>query len=390
MSFKKYFFLKYFRNTIIIFFFKNELDFSFFIFSKINFSYFYKHFNFRQTIVFYYKQIISDGFFFLRGLGIIFFIDACVTDDEPLWEPLEWSLVQTWIFFIFFFAWIAENLISSRFGNFTGRDKKIWNAWYRTFWLIELWFLFSYFSAILFVIIPFYYEITYLTSFIFSWWNWYSKIFFFKFISLYTIIIFLANYLLINIKFLNWKKLFFLSSLIFFFLMYNFYFQFLLLFFGYFSDPLWYQNNRSADLIQLSHEPLKWGWGIAKRDHFTYHNVATVFWFKNDIPFVGAMFLIHFFFFISWFFIIIYWIVLLRKIYTTKEISYTFTTYCVSVLKQNFYFFLLIYTFIFFSFIINYWRIPIEFLWFLNFSNWFETFYYIVKDYPQFLISFLI
>jgi hypothetical protein len=36
-----------------------------------------------------YKQTIGEGFFYIRGLIIIFFIDACVTDDEPLWEPIE-------------------------------------------------------------------------------------------------------------------------------------------------------------------------------------------------------------------------------------------------------------------------------------------------------------
>jgi hypothetical protein len=28
-------------------------------------------------------------------------------------------------------------------------------------------------------------------------------------------------------------------------------------FFGYFTDPLWYQKTRFVDYIQLSHEPLK-------------------------------------------------------------------------------------------------------------------------------------
>jgi len=389
-SILKFLILKYFNNNFLFFFYLNTPNYLTVIFNFSNLNIFKNISILKTKILFNYNQFFADGFIFLRGLFIIFFIDACVTDDEPLWEPLEWSLVQTWIFFIFFFSWIAENLITSRFGSYTGRDKKIWNAWYRTFWLIEFWFLFSYFSAILFIIIPFYYEITYLTSFIFSWWNWYSKIFFFKFISLYVIILFLANYLLINLKFFNIKKLLILVLLIVLFLSYNLYFQFLLLFFGYFSDPIWYQNTRHIDFIQLSHEPLKWGWGIAKRDHFTYHNVATIFWFKNDVPFIGAMFLIHFFYFISWFFIYLFWLILLRKIYTTKEISFTFTTYCVSALKQNFYFFLLIYSFIIFSFIINYWRIPVEFFWFLNFNNWFYNFFLILKDYIFFLINIII
>jgi len=28
---------------------------------------------------------------------IVFLIDALIMDDEPLWEPLEWSMLQTWL-----------------------------------------------------------------------------------------------------------------------------------------------------------------------------------------------------------------------------------------------------------------------------------------------------
>lgn len=62
----------------------------------------------------------------MHGFIFILFIDACLTDDEPLWEPIEWSLVQTWILFIFGFAWVAENLIVSRYGSYAGRDKRVW------------------------------------------------------------------------------------------------------------------------------------------------------------------------------------------------------------------------------------------------------------------------
>ena len=48
-------------------------------------------------------------------------------------------------------------------------------------------------------------------------------------------------------------------------------------FFGYFTDPTWYQKTRPIDYVQLSHEPARWGWGPARKDHFTYHSVRTVF-----------------------------------------------------------------------------------------------------------------
>jgi hypothetical protein len=357
-------------NLIFIFFFKTNVNF------KINSIYFLN----------IYKRTIGDGFFYIRGLILIFFIDACLTDDEPLWEPIEWSLVQTWILFIFIFAWIAENLITSRYGSYTGRDKRVWFAWYKSFWLIDMCFVISYGLAAVLVIVPFYYELTYSVSFIFSWWNWYSRVFFFKFISIYTIILLIAHLLQLNIRWLNWKKLFFFLLIINFFIAYLLYTHFIMTFFGYFTDPTWYQKTRFIDYVQLSQEPLKWGWGPAKRDHFTYHKVSTVFWFKNDGPFAGAFLMIHMFFFLTLFFVYLYWVVLLRRVYSTKEVTYTFTVFCISALKQFYYFFFSLYFLVFMSFLVCYWRFPIEFLWLINSNSWILNFFLILKDYFFFLI----
>ena len=328
-----------------------------------------------------YKKTFDEGFFYIRGLFLIFFIDASITDDEPLWEPIEWSLVQTWILFIFIFAWIGENLIVSRYGSFTGRDKRVWFGWYKTFWLIELSYIISYGLTALLVIVPFYYELTYNVSFVISWWNWYTRVFFFKFIGLYTLVLMIAQLLQLNIRWIGWKKSLILILIINLFLSYMLYIHFITAFFGYFTDPLWYQKTRFIDYIQLSHEPLKWGWGPAKRDHFSYHKVSTVFWFKNDGPFAGAFFMFHLFLFLSIFFVYLYWLVLLRRVYTTKEITLTFTTFCISTLKQFYYLFMLLYCLIFMSFIVCYWRFPIEFLWLINSTSWFDNFFEILINY---------
>ena len=328
-----------------------------------------------------FKKTLGQGFYALRAIFFVLALDALITDDEPLWEPLEWSLAQTWLLFIFVFAWIAENLITSRFGSYTGRDKRVWLAWYKSFWLIELIYVVSYGSAAMFVIVPFYYELTYGITFIFSWWSWYTKIFFFKFIAFYTFTLLTANFLLLNVKWLNWKKNLFLIFVVFSSLAYLLYTQFIITFFAYFTDPLWYQKTRYVDYIQLSHEPLKWGWGPAKRDHFTYHKVSTVFWFKNDSPFAAAFLMFNFFFFLCLFFLIFYWVILFRRVWSTKEFTYTFTVYCVSALKQFFFFFLLLFALIFISFIMAYWRFPIEFLWIKNTNSWFIHFLNVLVDY---------
>jgi len=330
----------------------------------------------------------SFGFYYLQGFVFLLFIDACLTDDEPLWEPIEWSLVQTWILFIFIFGWIAENLIVSRYGSYTGRDKRVWMAWYKTFWLIEMYYVLNFAAAALFVIVPFYFEINYSVAFIYSWWNWYTRVFFFKFTSLFVIVLLLAYTLQIGLRWLHWKKLLILIILVNFFLSYLLYTHFIMSFFGYFTNPLWYQKTRPIDYVQLSHEPSKWGWGVAKRDHFTYHVTRTTFWFKNDAPFAAAFFLFHMYLFLSLFFVYLYWIALFRRVISMKEVPLTYTTYCVSSLRQLFYCFLLIYSFIFISFITQYWRLPIEFLWGLDNQSWITNFIQIIVEYPN-LINLL-
>jgi len=336
------------------------------------------------------RRSFSFGFYHLRALVFILFIDACLTDDEPLWEPIEWSLVQTWILFIFIFAWIAENLIVSRYGSYTGRDKRVWFSWYKTFYLIEIYYAINYGVAILFVIVPFYFELNYNLSFIFSWWHWFSRVFFFKFISLFTIVYLISCIFQMSVRWFDWKKSLFLVLIVNIFISYLLYTHFIMLFFGYFTDPIWYQKSRPIDYIQLSHEPSRWGWGPAKKDHFTYHNVKTVFWFKNDGPFASSFLLMHQFIFLSIFFLYIYWISLFRRIYSTKEVPLTFSTYCVSALKQFLYCFLMLYLLIFAGYVFNYQRLPIELLWVLDNASWLHNFANIILDYTSFLFHIFI
>lgn len=335
------------------------------------------------------RAVIGSGVYYLVGTAAVAFIDACLTDDEPIWDPVEWSLIQSWIMFIFLFAWIAENLISSRYGSYTGRDKRIWFAWYKTFWLILLMYIVSYGAACMLVITPFYHEITYSLPFVVSWWNWYTRVFFFKFTALYSITLLLGFYFQINVRTTNWEKGFVLVLLTTTVLSFLLYTHFIMSFFSYFTDPLWYRDNRLVDYVQLSHEPLKWGYGLSKRDHFYYHRTTTVFWFKNDTPFASAFLLVHLFIFFSLFSMYIYWITLVRKIVATQEVPYTYTTYCVSALRQFMYFFVFIFVLVLVSFLTAYWRFPLEFLWVINPNPWFTHMGGIVCDYGNFIVTLL-
>lgn len=356
-------------------------------FNSIHFllNFLYSELSLRLKIVVY--KSFSFSWYYIHGFVFILFIDACLTDDEPLWEPIEWSLVQTWILFIFSFAWIAENLIVSRYGSYAGRDKRVWMAWYKTFWLIEGYYVLNYGVAVVLVMVPFYFEVNYNLSFIYSWWNWFSRVFFYKFTLLYTIILLIALWLQVNVRWVGFKKALLLISIINMLLAYLIYTQFIIIFFGYFTDPIWYQKTRYVDYVQLSHEPAKWGWGSAKKDHFTYHGVKTVLWFKNDGPFATSFLFCQIFFFICLFCLFIYWVVLFRRVYSLSEVPLTYTTYCVSSLKQFFFFFLYFYVFILLSFLSNYWRFPIEYFFTCEYKSWYINLYSIFSDYPSFIYS---
>jgi hypothetical protein len=338
-----------------------------------------------------FRKTLGSGFFYLKGMSIVFFLDACLTDDEPLWEPIEWSLVQSWILFIFLFAWIGENLITSAFGSYTGRDKRVWFSWYKSFWLIEAWYALSLGAAALFVITPFYNELTYSTPFIVSWWTWYSRVFFCKFVTMYSLVLYISYFLQINIRFLNWKKLLLCTIIINLFLSYLLYIHFFMSFFGYLTNPNWYLNNRLVDYIQLSHEPHRWGWGVTKpgkRDHFLQHRSTSIIWFKNDGPYASAFLFFHVYFFLCLFTLYLFWLTLMRRAYATQEFTYTFTTFCISSLRQFFFFFFLLYIFVFFSFIINYWRTPIENHWLFFNDSLFWHVYEIYRDLIKHALSF--
>jgi hypothetical protein len=75
------------------------------------------------------------------------------------------------------------------------------------------------------------------------------------------------------------------------------------------------------------------------------------------------MLLFNIFFFLTIFTFHIFWLTLIRRVYSTNEITYTYATYCVSALRQFLYGFNLLYLLVLFSFAVTYWRLPIEFYW---------------------------
>ena len=305
---------------------------------------------------------------FVRNFLLIIFIDSLILDDEPIWEPLEWSLVQSWLLFIFFFSWVAETIITSKYGSFTGRDKRVYFGLFKTYWLIELWFMFNLVIVASFVIVPFYFEKKYPVANIISWWDWYNRFYFFKLFAFSSFLFLLSNFLLKSLKWLNWKKVIFIALIINLLLNYLLFWVFINTFFAYFGDMMWYNKQGWCDFSSLSHGPQKGGVGFKARDPFYHHPVTLNFWFKNDSLFSAAFLFFSFFIFWSLIFLNIQWLLIVRKLYTSKEISWTLLLYGVSSLRQFLYFFCYTYALTCLSVISFSFKYPMEFSYFKKFS----------------------
>ena len=251
---------------------------------------------------FLFKFFELDGWVFFKTVFIVILIDGLLLDDEPLWEPLEWSVVQTWIFYLFLFSWVAEVVFSSRYGSYTNRDKIVWIGLFKTYYGMLFWFLINMFIVTIFVTLPFYFEITYAISYSVVWWNWISSVFFFRIGSIFTIILALILILRFQTRWLNLNttKLILLAILV--LLTYIFYFNFIVTWFSYFTDPNEFSHSGWSELSWLNNGPLKWGWGSDARDHFSYHKTPTVFWAKNDQLILSSFLFINIFFFYIFFF----------------------------------------------------------------------------------------
>lgn len=291
-------------------------------------------------------------------------IDSLLIDDEPLWEPLEWSLTQSWLLFLFLFSWLIETLISSHYGSFTGRDKRVYNGLFKAYWYVEFLFMFTLFITAIFIWTPFYFELTYKVSNILSWWSWYNRFFFYKVIIIWFLIDIIMCSLLISLKWLNWKKIFLLLILIIIYLSYLFYFQFIIVFFGYFTDIISFKNNYTTYFNKLQEGPYRFGWGDDKRDLFNYKNTSLNVWYKNDSQYALSLFFINIFVFLSLSFLIIQVLLIVIKLYSTKDISFTSLNFLNSSLNIFFIFFIFHIFFIVLVFIYQALRYCNDFMWF--------------------------
>jgi hypothetical protein len=80
--------IKYINENLTSFLIINSL---FFIHGMGMIRYTLQYF-FKSNLIKYltiFKKTFGDGTLYIRGLFVIFFVDAILIDDEPLWEPVE-------------------------------------------------------------------------------------------------------------------------------------------------------------------------------------------------------------------------------------------------------------------------------------------------------------
>ena len=301
------------------------------------------------------------------GVFVVLFLDGLILDDEPLWEPLEWSVIQNWILYSYIFTWASEVLFSSRYGSYTNRDKIVWIGLFRAYYGILYWFFCNIIIVTIFVTLPFYFEITYAISYSVVWWNWISSVFFFKFMSFFMVILTLV---IILRFYARWASLYNLRLFFLFILLLLTIFFFLMTittWFSFFTDTETFRNSGWSELSRITNGPLKWGWGSSARDHFSYHKTTTVFWAKNDQLVLSSLLFINIFIFLFLFFLLLQVFVYFWLLFSTGDISYNGLTFLFSTILHFTYLIGSLYFLVLLSLLYQFIRFPVELFYYVKF-----------------------
>ena len=328
----------------------------------------------------YEKLNLTNGASTLKFIFAVLILDGLLLDDEPLWEPIEWSVVQTWILYIYIFSWAAEVLFSSKYGSYTNRDKIVWIGLFKSYWGMLFWFFINIVIVTVFVTLPFYFEITYSISYSVVWWNWINSIFFFKITSYFSILLILSNILKTFVRFNNLAKAKMFILIIILATIFMFYFNFITTWFGFFTDENLFKKTGWSELSKITNGSMKWGWGASNRDHFAYHKTPTVFWAKNDQLILSSLLFINIFLFLFMFFYLLQLITLYRTLITTNELSHNLINFLLSTTRQMLNIILLLSVLTVLSLIYQFMRFPFELAYYDKFLFILETELDIILD----------
>lgn len=314
-----------------------------------------------------WKVFHARGFVFLASVFIILLLDSLLLDDEPLWEPLEWSVLQTWVLYSYLFTWVSEVVFSSRYGSYTNRDKIVWIGLFRAYYGMLYWFFFNLCVVTVFVTLPFYFEITYAISYSVVWWNWISSVFFFKFISLFSVILVLAVLLRLRARWASLAETRLLLLGILLLLSFLFFFQTFFTWFAFFTDVDTFQTSGWSELSRIVNGPMKWGWGSATRDHFSYHKTTSVFWAKNDQLILGSLLFINIFLFLFLFFLLLQVFSYFWVLSYSGEVSHNGLTFLYTTLLHFMYLVFGFGALVVLSMVYQFMRFPVELFYYVKF-----------------------
>lgn len=321
-------------------------------------------YNLRYSI----RSLGCDGLTIIT-ITFVIILDGLLLDDEPIFEPLEWSLIQTWVIYIYGLTWASEVLFSSRFGSYTNRDKIVWIGLFKNYYGILNWLLINLIILTVFVTLPFYSELTYLFSYAALWWNWFSAPYFFRLFSLFAVLLSCTKLVSLSLR---WSSKSVTSMLLLFSLLIVstiFYFQAVTTILSYSSDIHIFNKTGWSELSRIVNGPLKWGWGSQTRDHFSYHKTTTLIWAKNDFAILRSLLLFNIFLFLFLLILFLQISIYLKISYTSSGLSFN----QINTLNNLIQYFLILLSFgfilVMLSIMYQYLRIPYETFIFIKFLD---------------------
>lgn len=334
-----------------------------------------------RVLYFLQKNFNNSGWVILLSVLVILALDSLLLDDEPLWEPLEWSVMQTWVLYIYILTWASEVIFSSRYGSYTNRDKIVWIGLFRVYYGLIYWFFINIIVVTVFITLPFYFEITYMISYSVVWWNWLSSVFFFKFLSVLMVALSLLLILKQAVRWLPIAHLRLLLAAVIFLLSIIFFFQSLTTWFSYFTDVSEFQKSGWSEMSRIVNGPLKWGWGSDSRDHFAYHQTPTSFWAKNDPLILGSLLFINVFLFLFMFFLILQVLVYYWVAVSSGELSHNGLSFIFSTVQFFIYLVFILFLLVVLSLLYQFIRFPVELFYYLRFIQLFKLQWLVIVDF---------
>ena len=299
-------------------------------------------------------------FFCLFTIFATFAFELLLVDDEPLWEPIEWSVFGSWFLFYSVWTWFLAVYLSSRYGSYSPQDRIVWEGLYKVNIFFEFSLLFNMLFITIFVTLPFYYEVTYSVSNIVLWWSVYNMRVFLKVGLLFSIFYKVSYFMRTQLRWFGTFRLLLFLLVLFIIVSFLLFFLFINFLLAPLADTYSHIRRGWMGLEQLTQGPCRWGSGPNSRDHFSQHKSSTVFWFKNDPLLSGSLFFFCLLFYLYVFFLYIQVFFLLCSVAITRRVSFNNLSVLICSFRKFGIFIYFFWLFFLVSFLYNIIRLPIN------------------------------